>query len=280
MACQTGDRCTIADYGAFYEGRWRHSDQSIGSLRNYLVKKERFFLHRLKGQLGCLLDLGCGGGWRLLTTVGPVAGLDISQTSLRQAALVYGGAVRAYLEALPFADGTFDLVVSLDVLGHVPACQKDAVLGEIRRVLKPGAETLHYIEADGQDPLSRFAKEYPELYARHIITPEGHVGLEPAGVIFHRFRTAGFTPLCEIPAYRGVIRLGQFVRRFDNGYREHSSFVRVLVDLGKALLRVPLLANGIDLALAVALEVVDRLAPCEWAGGVLVHYRKEDQVDS
>lgn len=274
MTCQTETATRLAAHRAFYEGRWQRSDRSAGSLRNLLVKKERFFLRRLRGRRGVLLDLGCGGGWRLLATVGPVAGVDVSQSSLRQAAQVYHGVVRADLAALPFTDGAFDLVVSLDVLGHVPSHLKDGVLREIRRVLKDGGQTLHYVEAEGQDPLNRFARRYPELYARHIVAPEGHVGLEPAGAVFRRFRAAGFVPLCEIAAYKGLVHLRRFVQCFDNGYRECSWLIRLLVGLGKALLRVPPLAIAADLALALALEAVDRLAPSDWAGGALVCYRK------
>jgi SAM-dependent methyltransferase len=42
---------------------------------------------------------------------------------------------------LPFADATFDLVVSNQVLEHVQ--DHDAVFAEIKRVLKPGALSLH-----------------------------------------------------------------------------------------------------------------------------------------
>lgn len=46
-------------------------------------------------------------------------------------------------EALPFADGAFDLVFSLFVMEHVP--DRAACLHEIRRVLAPGGVTVHAV---------------------------------------------------------------------------------------------------------------------------------------
>src|SRR5581483_6081136 len=151
---------------AFYEGKWASPDRSCGSPRNWLVKKQRFFLRRLAGREGRLLDLGCGGGWAVFARGGETAGVDLSVASLQGARKLYDTVAAAELGALPFPDASFDYVVSSDVLGHVPLAGKDRVWKEIRRVLKPGGRTLHYIEADGGDPLMRFAKSDPALYRR------------------------------------------------------------------------------------------------------------------
>ncbi len=86
-----------------------------------------------------VLDFGCGdgaavGAWR---DAGHEAhGCDIvlerSQEWLRLIEVPY---------RLPFANATFDLVVSNQVLEHVQ--DHDAAFSEIRRVLKPGALSLH-----------------------------------------------------------------------------------------------------------------------------------------
>ena len=54
----------------------------------------------------------------------------------------YDATFSGELTSLPFADASFDYVVSLDVLGHIEAEEKDAVLAEIKRVLRPGGVTL------------------------------------------------------------------------------------------------------------------------------------------
>ena len=69
-----------------------------------------------------VLDLGCGAGLlALLKRKGAsVTGVDISRdcaaVALRNG---YSTAIAGDLTALPFADRSFDYVVSLDVMGHI-----------------------------------------------------------------------------------------------------------------------------------------------------------------
>ncbi|MHB1417681.1 MAG: class I SAM-dependent methyltransferase [Chloroflexota bacterium] len=257
---------------AFYEGKWAQPDLSAGSPRNYLVKKERFFLQQLKGRRGRVLDLGCGGGWRLYTKVGPVVGLDLSHASVRSALQIYSAGARASLRALPFADASFDFVVSSDVLGHVRVEDKDAVLTEIRRVLRPGGRTLHYIEAAGEDPLMRWARRRPDLYERYVVAPEGHVGMETASCTLARFRRLGFRPVKELAAYRGLMYVGRVVQLFDNEYAVESAPLRALVSVCRALSAAGPLETASNVLMSLAMEVGDALLPLDWAGGVMVCY--------
>lgn len=99
-----------------------------------------------------LLDLGCGTGYTLahLPAKMRATGVDFSGAALGYArerlkskstiALVRGSAY-----ALPFADGTFDAVLALDVLEHLDR-DRDAAL-EMRRVLAPGGVALVTVPA-------------------------------------------------------------------------------------------------------------------------------------
>lgn len=259
----------------FYEGRWAEPDRSAGSLRNWLVKKERFFLQRLPAAGdGRVLDLGCGGGWAVFARAGRTIGVDMSPLSLHGAATIYHGVAACDLTRLPWRDCSFDLVVSSDVLGHVPIEGKQTAIDEIFRVVKPGGRTLHYIEAEGTDPLTRFAKADPELYRRRIIGPEGHEGIETPSATCARFRRAGFRPVTERPVYRLLMYPPRVVQLYDNEYAQRSLPLRLGVAACKLATALPPLALGSSLVAAGVLEVTDRVLPGDWGNGILVEYVK------
>ncbi len=87
----------------------------------------------------CILDLGCGDGQltaQLIAGGADVVGVDASEAMV---AAARGRGIQAELgnvEALPFQSNTFDAVFSNAVLHWVK--NHDAMLGEVRRVLRPG----------------------------------------------------------------------------------------------------------------------------------------------
>jgi SAM-dependent methyltransferase len=103
---------------------------------------------RLLGDVGGrhVLEVGCGAGQcgRWLTAQGArVAGFDLSYRQLQHARRIdadHGVALpvaQADAARIPFADGVFDLACS--AFGALPFVDDaTAVLGEVRRVLKPG----------------------------------------------------------------------------------------------------------------------------------------------
>jgi SAM-dependent methyltransferase len=98
----------------------------------------------MSGRAGRVLDAGCGTGGMMsrlkrYAAARDVVGIDFSETALRfcvqrQQPML----TRASVSEIPFADSTFDLITSFDVLQHVPD-QKDAqAIAEFYRVLRPG----------------------------------------------------------------------------------------------------------------------------------------------
>jgi len=86
-----------------------------------------------------VLEVGCGTGLilsRLVTMARSVTGADLSAEMLGLATPRVPSVVQADATRLPFADGTFDLVVSFKVLAHIRDVE-DAV-SEMARVLRPG----------------------------------------------------------------------------------------------------------------------------------------------
>jgi SAM-dependent methyltransferase len=91
-----------------------------------------------------VLDAGCGTGdmmsWLArYANNGPVMGIDLSATALGfSRKRGHRNLTQASTVELPFADSTFDLVTSLDVVQHVPLQQDARAIAEIHRVLRPG----------------------------------------------------------------------------------------------------------------------------------------------
>lgn len=93
---------------------------------------------------GLVLDVGCGSGqtmrWFVERHPGWRArGLDVSLDGVRAARALGERVSRASALALPHADASVDLVITLDVTQHLPLTGGDrTALAEMRRVLRPG----------------------------------------------------------------------------------------------------------------------------------------------
>jgi SAM-dependent methyltransferase len=152
-----------------------------------------------------ILDVGCGTGANLLmlSQFGQAEGVDVSEDALafcraRGLDQVKLGAA----EALPYADGTFDLVTGLDVVEHLD--DDLAGLKEMRRVLRPGGRVLLFVPAfmflwGLQDDVSHHRRRYrlPEL--RRV--------LEQAGFEVERSTYANITFFAPILLGRKLMRL-------------------------------------------------------------------------
>src|ERR671915_22432 len=140
------ERAGIADVAEFYRTKFA-SDEVLDA--RYFRALDRFDIRFARTLWvydnvragSTVLDLGCGAGMlALLKRKGvTLVGLDLSsECALAARRNGYDLAAAAELTRLPFPDHSFDYVVSLDVLGHVEFDEKDAVLAEVRRVLRPG----------------------------------------------------------------------------------------------------------------------------------------------
>jgi SAM-dependent methyltransferase len=90
-------------------------------------------LHRFDCQAGKILDAGCGEG--VLVEKYAQQGWDIIGVDKNYSSeYVKEGSITE----LPFPDNSFDTIMALDVLEHLPYSTQGYALAEIHRVLKPG----------------------------------------------------------------------------------------------------------------------------------------------
>ncbi|HEX2187214.1 MAG TPA: methyltransferase domain-containing protein, partial [Chloroflexota bacterium] len=97
-----------------------------------------------------ILDAGCGtgGNLRWLEAFGSVYGIDLSAHAIgfcRQRGLQT--VARGSVTALPYADRSFDLITSFDVIYHLGVEDDLAALREMHRVLRPGGHLLVRVPA-------------------------------------------------------------------------------------------------------------------------------------
>jgi SAM-dependent methyltransferase len=143
-----------------------------------------------------VLDAGCGVGRHLLPLLAAgfrVWGADcdaqvlrLLQASLANAAAPAAGAslVQADLSRLPFASGSFDLVVSVNVINHGDAATFRDYCRELDLVLKPGGHLFIYTSP-------REAGEMVRLPQTRELEPGTLVDIAtPDGAVVHHFPTS------------------------------------------------------------------------------------------
>jgi ubiquinone/menaquinone biosynthesis C-methylase UbiE len=111
------------------------------------IHQEMIALARLRDGLA-VLDVGCGTG-NLLRTTGrqwpkvELSGMDPDPKALASARRKTRRAGldvrldRGFAQEMPYQDGSFDRVFSSLMLHHLDSPAKDALLAEVRRVLRP-----------------------------------------------------------------------------------------------------------------------------------------------
>ncbi|RYD03376.1 hypothetical protein N752_20180 [Desulforamulus aquiferis] len=85
-----------------------------------------------------ILDAGCGAGGTMeaMSKYGSVLGIDISDEMVEHCQKVGLPASCHSIMELPFKNDTFDIILCLDVLEHLP--DEIKALEELKRVVRPG----------------------------------------------------------------------------------------------------------------------------------------------
>jgi SAM-dependent methyltransferase/glycosyltransferase involved in cell wall biosynthesis len=235
----------------------------------------------------CVLDAGCGPGRHAIELAGLgylVSALDFSEGMLTKA----GGAIRQAqfgdrirlvqgdVRRLPFRDETFDAVVCMEVLEHLPDHLRGLwdTLSEFRRTLRPGGLLLLSVplisheQLRVSDPyLQATWKEAPaELWSRYKNAPLAtwrH--FDAAGVAVYLER-AGFAVKAEkyvrvIPA--GLIERYPMLATIDKCLEEHPIARRLAREVLFCAERRERNEDGIAAAVHFRLEVEALVEPSQ-----------------
>jgi cyclopropane fatty-acyl-phospholipid synthase-like methyltransferase len=231
-------RAGIADPAEFYRTKFV-SDEVLDA--RYFKALDRFDIRFARTMWiydnvragSSVLDLGCGAGMlallkrKRITLTGVDLSPECAQAARRNG---YDSTLSAELSHLPLPDSSFDYVVSLDVIGHVGFEEKDAVIAEIRRVLRPGGVTMHGIECTDRSA----QKSYEEMSAdelRRFVEVDGHVGLEEEQEHTARFRRF-FDHVASEPRYTLCLSSEEFLKQADKyGLHFESDFLDYLRSL-------------------------------------------------
>jgi SAM-dependent methyltransferase len=126
-----------------------------------------------------ILDVGCGTGANLemLSEFGEAEGVDLSGEALSFCrARGLQNVKQGEVEALPYANGSFDLVTGLDVVEHLD--DDLAGLKEMWRVLRPGGQVLVFVPAfmflwGVQDDISHHRRRYTLDLLKRVMSQAG-----------------------------------------------------------------------------------------------------------
>ena len=149
------------DYAADYEALLQRSLGAAGGDLEFFRQRKAALAKRLLRDAPPrrILEYGCGTGGNLphLAAAFPgsaVAGSDISEKSLEQAATAAPGVTLYHLRRGGVPAGVFDLVFAAGVLHHVPGAARDALLAAMAEALAPGGRLLVF-EHNPANPLTR-----------------------------------------------------------------------------------------------------------------------------
>ncbi len=152
--------------------------------RHWWYRGRRTVLDRVIDDLGLgapieILDAGCGSGRNMIELArrGTVTGVELSAASVEKArARGCGEVIEGSVLSMPFADGSFELAVSLDVIEHL---EDDlGALRELRRVVAPSGALLVTVPAyqwlwSGHDEINHHQRRYTLRSLRAVAEEAG-----------------------------------------------------------------------------------------------------------
>jgi SAM-dependent methyltransferase len=178
-----------------------------------------------------VLDAGCGEGV-LVDEFSDRVRIEGIDPNYRSARVTQGSLI-----ALPYADGTFERALCLDVLEHLTFEDQARALAELHRVLAAGGELLVTVPN-----LAHLQSRVHFLLTGRLIrtaSPTKHPGDRPIGEYLDLARRAGFTLVDRRGIFPTVPVITRLIRRHPARLRPlHRALTRLLPVPGWCFLNV------------------------------------------
>lgn len=249
----------------FYEGRYNGRTKYIPRDSSYLATLPLRIVHQgyptsvaahLPAGLA-ILDIGSAGGFDWFAQRYRMIGLDLSLRALRDVATRYAVAVQANALEMPLAPESVDGVISSCVFEHFTPPDKDILLRECRRVLRPNGKIIFFYDIQTDNPLvAAFRKRSPEDYQARFLDGDGHVGYESIDANRDHFYRAGFEVIDEAFHERTPVLSNSSWQKFAEWPGAYGAVGRVGRFATSGLFRLPALA-----ALALADATIGKAMP-------------------
>ncbi|MGK2861951.1 MAG: methyltransferase domain-containing protein [Chitinophagaceae bacterium] len=142
------------------------------------------------GDLIC--ELGCASGVNYFGSLYTMAGLDYSFTSLKNISN-YTYRIQADAIRLPFQNGSLDGIISSYFWEHILPEDKELMLKEFNRVLKPGGKVVMLYDIETNNHLIELLKK-DDLARYEFLFKEGdyHIGYETIEENYSKFEKTNF----------------------------------------------------------------------------------------
>ena len=133
---------TISEQQKFWE-TWNASLRDPEHLNEWCIRRAKVILQYLQSlnlDHPEILDFGCGTGWlsEMLANFGPVTGVDLAESAIATARTrcPHGAFIAGDIFKMSLPAGHFDVVVSQEVIAHVP--DQQAYVDRAAHLLRPG----------------------------------------------------------------------------------------------------------------------------------------------
>jgi SAM-dependent methyltransferase len=251
----------------FYEGAFNNEVRYVPASANFLHQLPLWligngYLWAIRKVLrpgALVVELGCAGGVSWLGKQFRMTGVDVTRQGLAMAAKKYSLCVRSS-SLKPIPDRSVDAVISSYFWEHMSATDKDEILKEVTRILKPGGHVVFIYDVATRNPLISWLRARdPKLYQALFLDADGHIGYQTIAENEALFRAHGLKITASNALERTPFQSTSVYLKMKMWSGPARGLGRVLSILDKRPLLLPYQAF-----LRLIDETVGRLFPVAW----------------